>query len=362
MKPLLKLWAGLSLLSDLLRGLPSRLQGMAFLHVLSVGARILAVLLAIVAIAPMNTDGFESHPHPAHGFTDAVSRVTRQQAADDSVAAVGGRTILLTHGHSTARAVVLLHGFSNSPRQFRAIAESLYATGDNVYVPRLPHQGERNATASTLGELSAEELRNSSDSVVDVAQGLGDSVVVVGLSMGGTMAAWIGQYRRDVQRVVVISPPFELWYVPSFFAPAVLNLAVRLPDITQNFAADTARPDRALGNSSNAIGQMLRFGLEVRRAADREAPRVHDAVFVMNAADRTVKPEPITALADLWARKGAAVEVYEFPDSLKLPHDVIDGAELSANPTVVYPVVKALAHGGHPPAFLLTPAPRRARP
>src|ERR687895_1967129 len=111
---------------------------------------------------------------PAPTYEDVVARVARRQAADDSVVAHGGRSVLLTHGRRTSRAYVLLHGFTNSPSQFREVGERLFATGDNVYIPRLPRHAEREAPVRKLGRVNADEFTMFADSIVDVARGLGD--------------------------------------------------------------------------------------------------------------------------------------------------------------------------------------------
>src|SRR5206468_6376689 len=129
--------------------------------------------------------------------------------------AEGGATILLSHGDPTPRAVVLFHGFTDSPKQFADLAESLYKAGENVLVPRLPHHAQRGRTVRELARLTATELCRVADQSVDIASGLGDSVIVAGLSVGGTMAAWSAEYRPEVKRAVVIAPAFEAAHVPS---------------------------------------------------------------------------------------------------------------------------------------------------
>jgi esterase/lipase len=310
-----------------------------------------AVLLVVVSAAFFRggTGGLRPSAQPAIDYDEAIRRVHRQQAADDEVVAPGGRTILLEHGRRTPRVVVLFHGFTNSPLQFEPFAKLLYAAGDNVYVPRLPRHALRGGKASLLAGLTAEELRNCADSAADVARGLGDTVVVVGLSAGGTMAAWIAQNRPDVARVVAIAPVLELAHIPSFLAGTLMNLALHMPEITQNYPRDERRPDRELGNSSHAIAQQLRLGAMVRKAADHAAPGVRDIAFLVNASDHTVKTGPAMSLAERWSSQGAAVAVYQLPAALKLAHDVIDETQPSSRPEVVYPVLVALSHGQPPP-------------
>jgi hypothetical protein len=98
----------------------------------------------------------------------------RRIASDSDIAAPGGVSILLTHGARTPRAVVLLHAFTDSPRQFSALAE--------------------------LARLTAAELCRAGDAAVDVATGLGDSVIVVGLTLmalvhGERAPSWLAVRR-----------------------------------------------------------------------------------------------------------------------------------------------------------------------
>jgi alpha-beta hydrolase superfamily lysophospholipase len=251
----------------------------------------------------------------------------------------------MTHGHRTARVVVLFHGLTNSPRQYEHLGDILYEAGDNVYIPRLPHHAERDGNAKTLASLTAEELRACADSAVDAAQGLGDSVVVAGVSAGGTVAAWVAQNRPDVGRAMIVAPLLGIGRVPSFLDAPLMNLALHIPNLTRNDSPDSLRPDRELGVSTHAIAEVLRLGVAVREAADSTAPRTRDIIFVMNANDHTVKRSPAVALARRWAMHGTAAVVYMFPRSLGLPHDIAEEAHPNANPGLVYPTLQALIHG-----------------
>ena len=313
--------------------------------------RVATVVVGVVAAIPTRTGDLRSRPVPARDYPVAIARASAQQKVDDSVAVPQGRSILLTHGYRAARAVVLLHGFTDSPRQFAELADSLYAQGDNVYVPRLPHHSERGGDVSRLAAITAEGLRDFADDATDIAAGLGDSVVVVGLSAGATVAAWIGQNRREVQRVVLIAPAFQVTHVPSFFERALVNLGSRGPNWTRRSAPDTAQPDLAPGVATKGVAQLFRLGIATRRSADDYRPAANELVLVLNANDRTVKPAPALDLAKQWWTRGGNVAVYEFPDSLRLPHNVMEAAKRGGNSRAVFPSLEALAHGGAPPAW-----------
>ena len=167
----------------------------------------------------IDTDSLGPHPNPAGNYAAAMKRVGVLQLAD-AIAAPGGESIVLVHGKRTARAIVLFHGFTNSPHQFRRIAETLYERGDNVVAPRLVYHGLRDGTVHQLANLTAEQLRDHADTAIDIAQGLGGSVIAAGLSLGGNLAAWSAQMRPEVTRAVPISPALGLAHMPPIPDPA----------------------------------------------------------------------------------------------------------------------------------------------
>jgi len=310
--------------------------------------------LGIAAILPASAGDVRSHAHPATGYGDAMLRARTWMATDSAIAAPGGETLLLSHGARRPRAVVLFHGFTDSPRQFAALADSLYARGDNVFVPRLPHHAERGKDVGELARLTASELCRTADASVDIATGLGDSVVVLGLSVGGTMAGWAAERRPEVRRAVLVAPAFEVAHVPSLLERPLVNLGAHVPNLTRRAAGDSARPDRDPGFATHGLAQVLRLGMAVRRDAERHTPPRADVLFLVNASDRTVKTAPVLDLAREWNALTVPVRVFELPDSLALPHNIVDPMNRPTDATLVYQTLIALAHGERPPVAVHT--------
>jgi esterase/lipase len=290
------------------------------------------------------------HPiAPPLDYVDATARVARRQAGDDSVVAQGGRSILMTHDRRMPRAYLLLHGFTNSPTQFQEVGERLFTiTGDNVYIPRLPRHAERETPVRALSRVRADELTMFADSVVDVARGLGDSVVVVGMSAGGTIAAWIAQWRADVQRTVLIAPALGAGLLSDDHGRELVDIASIIPNITRTTKPDTTRPDMVQGTTSRGLAEVLGLGHRVRDQAAQFRPRVKDIVFLLNERDHTVSEKASIDLAQQWFDHGASVAVYKFPGSAKLPHNVMEANGRGGNTEMVYPIVMALARGMTP--------------
>jgi len=287
-------------------------------------------------------------PRPPLAFADAVAEIGERSAWERGRVVPKGQSILLVQDRRTPIAVLLLHGFTNSPQQFDSLGRMLYRAGANVYIPRLPHHALMNGGIAAVAQLTAEELRAASDSAMDLATALGDTVVVAGLSLGGVMAAWIAQFRPEATRVIVIAPLFALYRLPRLADDPFVNLAVRLHGFTRYQATDSLDPDRARGWNTRAIGEMLRFGLAARRAARTTPPKCKSIDILLNEHDHTIAAEPVISLGRSWQRQGADVHMFELSASLGLPHDVIDPRQATRRPDVVYPALIAMLNGQQP--------------
>ena len=155
--------------------------------------RIVVFLLIIAAawlLLPFGSAGTDSRPRPAILYEQAIARIDSLRAEDSPAIAGECSTVLLTHGHRTTHVIVLLHGLTNCPAQFDSLARMVFANGANVLVPRLPHHGFADRMTDELARVDARELCAFTDRVLDAAHGLGDTVTVAGLSIGGVMTAW----------------------------------------------------------------------------------------------------------------------------------------------------------------------------
>jgi esterase/lipase len=323
--------------------------------------RTAVVLLGLAAFVPTNTTSLTSRAKPANSYETALVLAKELQRADSNATA-DGATVVRVHGHATPRAFVLFHGLTNSPRQYSALADSIFDSGDNVVVPRMPWHGLKGGNAENLGKMTADALRDVADAAINIATGLGDTVVVFGVSLGGNVAAWVAQ-NRPVQRVIVASPALGVSHLSTTFQTPTMNLMLRMPNYSKTDPPDTLRPDRSLGWSTHGVGEMLKLGAAVRKGADNTAPLAHDIRVLANASDGTINREAIDELVEHWWQKGAAVQFYEMADSLKLPHDIVDPDEATARTGVTNPVILLLIRGGTPTASqgarLIQPAPAK---
>jgi pimeloyl-ACP methyl ester carboxylesterase len=240
--------------------------------------------------------------------------------------------------------VVLLHGLTNCPEQFRTLGERLYERGANVYIPRLPEHGLADRMTTALQGLDARAMCEATDEAVDIAGGLGDSVIVVGLCIGGTMAAWAAQERADVVRAVAIAPMQGLARARGPLTLPAMNLMLALPNRfvwwDDKVKTNLPGPRHVYPRfSTRSVAQSLLLATTVEADARRAPPATRSIVVITVGSDVAVDNGAVARLVREWRAHGAQVVAREFPARLRLNHDIIDPEQIGGNPALVYPVL-----------------------
>jgi carboxylesterase len=102
--------------------------------------------------------------------------------------------------------VLVLHGFTGNPVSIRALTQASPAAGFSVELPRLPGHG---TTIEDLMTTSWADWSSAALAAYDELAGRSERVAVVGLSMGGGLAALIAESRPEVVGCVFINPWFR---------------------------------------------------------------------------------------------------------------------------------------------------------
>lgn len=98
--------------------------------------------------------------------------------------------------------VLVLHGFTGHPGSMRSLAERCAAVGYSVELPRLPGHG---TSVEDMITTTWEDWLKVAEESYDELAGRCTTVVVVGLSMGGGLAARVAELR-SVAGCVLINP------------------------------------------------------------------------------------------------------------------------------------------------------------
>ncbi len=110
----------------------------------------------------------------------------------------------------TPLAIIYLHGFTATRQEAAPLCDIIAARLEaNLFYTRLTGHGR---SGQALGEATANDWLNDTIEAVEIGKRLGDQVMVVGSSTGGTLAAWQALQADDevVLAYILMSPNFGL--------------------------------------------------------------------------------------------------------------------------------------------------------
>ena len=298
-------------------------------------------IIAAILFTPWNISGLVSHSNPVQNYSEAVQRMQALQANGASKMNPDCITQFMTHGQKTDKVIIFVHGYTNCPAQFKELGQRFYDLGYNVLIAPLPHHGLADRMTDEQGQLTAAELAIYADQMVDIADGLGKQITMVGISGGGVTTAWAAQHRKDINLAVIISPAFGYKAIPTLTTAPTMNVVIALPDAFtwwDETLKENELPTHAYPRySKHALAQILRLGFAVQSEARQQAPAAAKILVITNANDTSVNNELTAKVVSAWARSGANIATYEFTASLGYAHDLIDPSQPYQSIDTIYP-------------------------
>jgi pimeloyl-ACP methyl ester carboxylesterase len=120
------------------------------------------------------------------------------------------RSKFFFHPHPTPKVCLFFHGFTAGPYQFEPIGKAFFDAGYNVLVPLQPGHGKAGDWDGDNPPPLPTDVQVYQRFVrewLDIAQTLGEKVIVGGLSTGGNLAAWLAlEYPQQIDRALVFAP------------------------------------------------------------------------------------------------------------------------------------------------------------
>ena len=207
-----------------------------------------------------------------------------------------------SHVGDGAHGAVVLHGFTSNPTSMRALAETLGGKGFHVELPLLPGHGTvvddmlptRWADWAGEAEAAYQRLRQRAD-----------TVVVVGLSMGGALTLRLGADLDDLAGLVCINP------VTQPQTPEIIDMLRGLVDggteVLPGIGSDIADPDaHESAYEGTPIQPLLSMLLDGVEPVSHEYSTIRVPLLLMNSPqDHVVEPAHAEFLA---AHYGGPVE------------------------------------------------------
>lgn len=315
---------------------PNRTGFKRVLSILGVIVLCLLTLVLLLGLIPQPARDLDSEPDPANTYAEAMTRFQHIQEAELGIVNDASGSYLLVHDDRTASVYVLVHGTTNSPLQWLELGQILHEQGHNVLMLRMPYHGLQSHQVSELKVLTPQDLRDYADEAIDIAAGLGDEVIVVGISGGGVVAAWMIQNRPEVKRALLLAPFFGIHNVPDFAGTLLMNAFSRLPNVVLD---DPLEPQRAWvyrGEATRGVASFLALGRDVMREAQDGVGPARQIIVVTTASDNTANNRSTAGLVDRWRRAGTDVVTFEFAPALNIPHNSIDPAADETKKRMVY--------------------------
>ena len=189
---------------------------------------------------------------------------------------------------------MVLHGFTGSPHSVRGVAKALAAAGLAVEAPLLPGHG---TSPDDMVATRWEDWRGAVETVWADLDCRCDRVVVVGLSMGGTLATALAADHPQIAGIAVVNPYIDP--PAESFQDLLRGLLAAGETWVPGIGSDIARPDASeIGYSGTPIEPLL----SLCRALDRLHPRLGQvtcpALVVTSRVDRVVPPVSSDVLAE----------------------------------------------------------------
>jgi esterase/lipase len=112
-------------------------------------------------------------------------------------------------GERTDTAVLYFHGFSATRQETSPLPEDVAAAlGANLFLTRLTGHGR---PGSAMAEASVNAWLNDAEEALAIGRRLGERIVLIGTSQGGTLATWAAgqpRWQEVLEALVLISPNY----------------------------------------------------------------------------------------------------------------------------------------------------------
>jgi carboxylesterase len=229
-------------------------------------------------------------------------------ASVDARLAVGSGGIVrgaepIANDATTGRAVLLLHGFGDTPQTMHYIADALHRAGYTVRAPLLPGHGR---TLTDFGKARAKQwITTAREAYAELSATFGPTPVV-GLSMGGALGIILAAETPAMPALALVAPYVSI--------PRRARIVARFHPlwelVTPYFRSGGERSilderERAVSLGYGVLTPRLLFELSrVVRRVQVSLPRVRVPTLVIHGVnDERIPPD---AAAREYARLGAA--------------------------------------------------------
>lgn len=154
------------------------------------------------------------------------------------------------------RALLLLHGYNDSPQSLDQVARVIHASGWTVRLPLLPGHGR---SLDAFDSWTREDLLTAARAEYTTLRETHSTVVVGGLSMGGAIACWLAA-ESEAAGVVL--------FAPMLFVPRPMEIAVTTARLWSLFSRFMSGGGARSIRDPAAARAMIAYGASSRRSLE----------------------------------------------------------------------------------------------
>jgi carboxylesterase len=196
-----------------------------------------------------------------------------------------------SHAGGPAGALVL-HGFTGNPGSMRGVAEALAAAGFTVELPLLPGHGTR---IEDMLDTGWDDWLGCAEAAYQDLAARCEQVVVVGLSMGGALTAWLGSDHPEIAGLVCIN---AIVSEPEGMRDAVEQVIATGADRFAGIGSDIAKPGVVeTAYADTPLAPLLTLFTAADSLGDRLSRITSPLLVVTSTQDHVVPPENSDILA-----------------------------------------------------------------
>lgn len=261
---------------------------------------------------------------------------SREARFDDITPGVEKRVVWHgVRGEKTRQVLVYVHGFSASSEEIRPVPDRIAsALGANLVYTRLQGHGRSDAA---MAEATTEGWMRDVAEALAVARAVGEEVIILSTSTGGTLVAEAARQpalMQQVRGVIFVSPNFSINnpLAPLLTLPAARNW---LPLVAGRTRSYEPRNDRQaiFWTTSYPTVAVLPMAALVERARSRDFAVIKlPALFWYSDADQVVVPAATDKVVARWGGPVTVMKVTLGAGSDPYAH-VIAGAIASPSQT-----------------------------
>jgi esterase/lipase len=169
---------------------------------------VLAVLIAVFLVGPRTEVDLQIKPNNLPANLDQY--LAESEAKYSDIIPGAEKTIIWANEAKTKTplSIIYLHGYSATRQETVPLADEIAAQlGANLFYTRLAGHGR---TGVAMAEPTINDWLNDTMEAFEIGKRLGDKVIVIGVSTGGPLAAWLAEQPNTDEALayVLMSPNF----------------------------------------------------------------------------------------------------------------------------------------------------------